>query len=143
MPPARWSPACYTSSRITATCISASKPSKRRSIRSAKPISVPEPTSSRAITQRTASHLSPGARRSRRAGYRRLCSDELKAAAEWIAGVYKDRVEPVDAGPAGDTRENRSVFPHPYCALDPAIEQRADDALVDEAIPGLEAPPGH
>src|ERR1700722_2549063 len=67
-------------------------------------------------------------------------SDQLEAVAEGIALVDEDRVDAVLARPAGDTRLDRLHAAHLGRALDPPLEEAADEALMDEIVTDLELP---
>src|SRR5712691_12613951 len=66
----------------------------------------------------------------------------LKPVREGVAVVDDDGVEPGDARPAFDRGDDGVAVAELGAALDPAGEGRADDALVHELVPFLEAAGG-
>src|SRR5215475_12978161 len=66
-------------------------------------------------------------------------SVQQKAVGERIAIIDIDRVVAGDARPAGDARQDRRPVADARLALHPAVEQRADDALVHKTVADLEA----
>src|SRR3982074_1229988 len=69
-----------------------------------------------------------------------VSSSRLEPMRERIALVDEDGVDAVLARPAGDRRHDGVVVADPRCSFDPAVEQRADDALMHELVADL-APP--
>src|SRR6266436_8737384 len=65
-------------------------------------------------------------------------SNHLEAVAERVALVDEDGVDAVLARPAGDARADGGDAADFRCALDPALEEAADDALMDEIVAHLE-----
>src|SRR6476469_225549 len=62
----------------------------------------------------------------------------LEPLREGVAVVDEDRVDAVLARPARDRGHDGVVVADPGRRLDPAVEQRADDALVHEVVADLE-----
>src|SRR3984893_773336 len=65
-------------------------------------------------------------------------SRHLKSVGEGIALVDEDGVDAVLARPAGNRRHDGVVVAAPRRSFDPAVEQRADDALMHELVADLE-----